>query len=88
MQDFTKENIEILDGIDFEPYFKYAEKGHMLREFLNAIEVDFDGTELTNNDILEGCIFNWLSEFETIEYFEKRYPDKFKVTEISYYIFC
>ena len=86
--DYTKENVKVLDGIDFSPYLKYIEKGKSVWTFLNIIEDDFDHTELVNNDILEGYIFNWLSESEIIEYFEKRYPNNFKTIEYTEYRFC
>ena len=84
---YTEENIKILDSIDFSPYFDYIERGKSVWSFFDEIEKKFDNTELTNNDILEGCIFNWLGESELIEYFEKRYPDIFKVVEVYSYIF-
>ena len=86
--DYTEENIKILDSIDFSPYFDHIEHGKSVWPFFEEIEKKFDNTELTNNDILEGCIFNWLSESELIEYFEKRYPDVFRVVEVYQYIFC
>ena len=87
-KDYTSENIKILDSIDFSPYFKYIKRGEKIDNFFDAIENDFNNTDLTNNDILEGFVFNWLGESELIEYFEYRYPEKFRVSEYSYYIFC
>ena len=84
----TLDNAKILDSIDFSPYFKYIKKGENVNEFFKAIENDFDNTELTDNNILEGYIFNWLDEFELIEYFENRYPNNFRAVEVSKYIFC
>lgn len=86
--DYTKENIKVLDTIDFSPFFKYIEKGQSVWNFLNAIEDKFDYTQLVNNDICEGYIFNWLSESEIVEYFEKRYPNEFKTTTYTEYRFC
>ena len=86
--DYTKENVKVLDSIDFSPYLKYIEKGERVWTFIRVIENDFNHTELVNNDILEGDIFNWLSESEIIEYFEKRYPNEFKTTEYTEYRFC
>lgn len=84
---YTEENIKILDSIDFSPYFDYIERGKSVLSFFDEIEKKFDNTEFTNNDILEGFLFNWMSESEMIEYFEKRYPDVFKVVEVYQYIF-
>ena len=86
--DHTEDNIKILDGIDFTKYINNIKKGYNVRKFFDAIENDLNNTEITNNDILEGYIFNWLSEMELIEYFEKRYPESFKVVEHIQYIFC
>ena len=70
-------NYSVLDKIDFLPYIqKY--KGKKVWDLLYAVEDDYDNTELTNNDILEGCTLNWLCEDEIIEYLEKRYPKEFK----------
>ena len=85
--DYTKDNIKILDSIDFTPYFKYIKYGDDVWNFFNAIENDFNNTELTNTDILEGDIFNWLSFSEMIEYFENRYPNKFRIVELVKYVF-
>ncbi len=86
--DCYNETIKVLDSIDFTPYFEYIRKGSNVWTFFDAVERDFNNTELTNNEILEGYIFNWLSESEMIEYFEKRYPEKFKVIEYIEYRFC
>ena len=86
--DYTKENIKILDSIDFSPYFVHIKPGGDCHAFFNTIELCFDNTELTDNDILEGYIFNWLDESELIEYFENRYPNNFRAVEVSKYIFC
>lgn len=78
---------ETLDKIDFLPYIeKY--KGKEFWEMKTAVEDDYDYTELTNNDVLEGCTFNWYSEDEIIDYLQNRYPDKFRVIEICYYQIC
>lgn len=90
MNDYEKEYAaqkEALDKIDFLPYIeKY--KGKKLWDLISAVEDDYDNTELTNNDVLEGCTFNWYSEDEIIDYLEKRYPGKFRTTEICYNQIC
>ncbi len=86
--DHINENIKILDSVDFSPYLEYIEKGKNVWTLIRIIENDFNNTELVNNDILDGCIFNWLSESEIIEYFEKRYPDKFITMAYTEYRFC
>lgn len=73
---------ETLDKIYFTPYIeKY--KGKKFGDFISAIENDYDNTEITSNDILEGCIFNWLTEDEQVEYFEKRYGKEFRTQEVT-----
>ena len=78
---------EALDKIDFLPYIeKY--KGKKLWDLISAVEDDYDNTELTNNEVLEGCTFNWFDESEIIDYLEKRYPGKFMAQEVSYNVIC
>lgn len=90
MNDYEKEYAvqkEALDKIDFLPYIeKY--KGKKFWDLVRAVEDDYDNTELSNNEVLEGCIFNWYAEDEIIYYLEKRYPDKFRTTEICYNQIC
>ena len=76
-----------LDKIDFLPYIeKY--KGKKFWDLVSAVEDDYNNTELTNNDVLEGWIFNWFCEDEIIDYLEKRYPNEFSVREIIYNEIC
>ena len=76
-----KANYAALDKIDMEKYLTnrpYCK----LHDIMDYIESDYDNTELTNNEDLEGCIFNWLDEDEFAEYLEKRYPGRFKSKEV------
>lgn len=90
MNDYEKEYAvqkETLDKIDFLPYIeKY--KGKKFWDLVSAVEDDYDNTELSNNEVLEGCIFNWYAEDEIIDYLHKRYPGKFRTTEICYNQIC
>ena len=90
MNDYEKEYAvqkETLDKIDFLPYIeKY--KGKKFWDLVSAVEDDYDNTELSNNEVLEGCIFNWYAEDEIIDYLQKRYPGKFRTTEICYNQIC
>ena len=90
MNDYEKEYAvqkEALDKIDFLPYIeKY--KGKRFWDLVSAVEDDYDNTELSNNEVLEGCIFNWYAEDEIIDYLQKRYPGKFRTTEICYNQIC
>lgn len=75
-------NCQILDTIELLPYIERFKRKD-LTELIHAIEDDYNNTELTNNEYLEGYIFNWLTVEEIIDYFQKRYPKEFKV--IAYY---
>lgn len=71
-------NKEYLNPIDFLPYIEKF-KGHDIEEMISAIEDDYNGTPLTDNELLEGCIFNWLNTEELIDYLTERYgEEKFK----------
>ena len=75
-----------LDQIDIEKYMKNC-KSSKVGVLISAIERDYNDTEFTNNDFLEGCIFNRCNEEEFIEYLEKRYRKRFSTTEHTYHIF-
>ena len=81
-----KEQFKYLDQIDIERYMKNCTT-NKIGELISAIERDYDNTEFTDNDFLEGCIFNWCSEEEFIEYLEKRYGKRFSSREVSYNTF-
>ena len=55
-----------LDQIDIEKYMKNC-KSSKVGDLISAIERDYDDTDFTNNDFLEGCIFNRCNEEEFIE---------------------
>ena len=75
-----------LDQIDIEKYMKNC-KSSKVGDLISAIERDYDDTDFTNNNFLEGCIFNRCNEEEFIEYLEKRYGKRFSTTEHTYHIF-
>ena len=75
-----------LDKIDIEKYMKNC-KSSKVGDLISAIERDYDDTEFTNNDFLEGFIFNRCNEEEFIEYLEKRYGKRFSTTEHTYHTF-
>lgn len=74
-------NYAALDKIDIEKYLTNR-PFNKLRDIMDEIETDYDDTELTNNEDLEGCIFNWLVEEEFADYLEKRYTGRFKSNEV------
>lgn len=75
-----------LDKIDIEKYMKNCTSSRV-SELMYAIERDYDYTELTDNDFLEGFIFNNCSEEEFIEYISRRFGKRLYVHEVSYYTF-
>ena len=75
-----------LDQIDIEKYMNTC-KSKKVGDLISAIERDYNDTEFTKNDFLQGCIFNMCNEEEFIEYLEKRYGRRFRTTEHSYHTF-
>ena len=75
-----------LNQIGIEKYMKNC-KSSKVGDLISAIERDYDDTEFTNNDFLEGCIFNRCNEEEFIEYLEKRYGKRFSTIEHTYHTF-
>ena len=75
-----------LDKIDIEGYMNNC-KTQKVSELISAIERDYDNTDFTNNDFLQGCIFNRCSEEEFIEYLGKRYGSRLRLTEHCYHTF-
>lgn len=80
----TKAQKEVLDKIEFLPYIKDAHNKNILR-LMEAVEKDYDNTELTNNEFLEGDTFNWISVNEFLDYLYKRYPKNFDWYEVTEY---
>ncbi len=79
---YVEETYKLLDTIDFLPFIK-KHKGDKFSDFTSELEQKYDGTEFTHNYIMEGYIFNWLSDIELAEYLEKRYPNDFRYTEVT-----
>ena len=87
--DYNKQmakQFKYLDQIDIEKYMRSC-GSNKIGDLMSAIEEDYDNTDFTNNDFLEGFIFNWCNEEEFIEYLEKRYGERFSVQEYSYHVF-
>lgn len=80
----SKVQKEVLDKIDFLPYIKDANNKNIIR-LMEAVEKDYDNTELTNNKFLEGDTFNWISVDEFLSYLLKRYPKNFDYYEVTEY---
>lgn len=80
----TKAQKEVLDKIDFLPYIKNAHNENILH-LMFAVEKDYDNTELTNNEFLEGDTFNWISVDEFVSYLRERYPKNFDYYEVTEY---
>lgn len=84
---YVEETYKLLDTIDFLPFIK-KHKGDTLSNLTFELEQKYDGTEFTQNDIMEGFIFNWLTETELAEYLEKRYPNDFRYREVTTLYVC
>jgi len=82
MADYTdyqatmEKQYEYLDKIDIEKYMLNCPSGS-ITDLMSSISYDYDDTELTNNDFLDGCIFNVCDEDEFIKYLQKRYGKQF-----------
>ena len=85
-KDRTKENLQMLDSIDFTKLFDEATVP--LYNLRKKLEDKYDNTDFTNNEVMEGCVLNWISDCELVEYLEERYPKfrAYEVTEQYYYI--
>lgn len=75
-----------LDKIDIEKYMKHCTTGKV-DDLISAIERDYNFTDFTNNDFLEGFIFNNCSEEEFVEYLEHRFGKRFHSREVSCHVF-
>lgn len=76
-------NKKALDSIDLVPFFEKHE-GERLDDLIIELKDIYDGTELTNNEYLEGCIFNQMPYEEFIEYLVKRYGEKYVFPEYTF----
>ena len=85
----TKENLKMLDEIDFTKYFAKSPGSEGISMLMSRIENQYRDTNFVDNDIMQGYVFNWVDQFDFVEYLKKRYPEKFisfEVTETHYYI--
>ena len=73
MQEMMKKAEKVFDTIDFEPYLRLCKT---LDEFRDALERAYDNTPITNNDFMEGCIWNVHNDYEIVDYLKKRYGNK------------
>lgn len=62
-------NEEFLDTLDLS---KYLEKYEYVDDMYSAISDDYDDTDLLPKDF-EGCIFNFMDDYEFARYLAKRY---------------
>ena len=71
----------ILDSIDLIPYIKKHDNEDVY-SLIWELECEYGNSEQTNNESLEGCLFNVIGECEFIDYLEKRYGPKFSTYEV------
>ena len=87
MEDRTQENIKMLDEINFDEFFQEATEN--VHDLMNRVEDRYDHTKFSDNDVMQGYVFNWIDQYDLCEYLKNRYPEKFtsyEVTEMYYYI--
>lgn len=78
-----KENAEVLDQIDL---LGYCGAGRSVADIMNKVEDDYNCSELADNCICRGCILNWFSEADFVEYLKSRYPGLTIGERSEYYI--
>ena len=77
-EEALKKTYEFLDLIDFKEICGSDAK-IKIRDLQNQIEHkalfehDFLDFMIKNDNVFEGCVFNWMSEEEFAEYLQKRY---------------
>ena len=73
---------KILDSIDLVPYIKKWVDDDV-RCLIDELELEYDNSEQTDNELLQGCLFNVIGPEEFIDYLEKRYEGKFTTYEVT-----
>lgn len=75
-------SIEILDTIDFMPYIKLCDGSDIdiLREKMSN---EYNYTETTNNEFMQGCLFNVIGDDELISYLINRYGSDISISQIN-----
>ena len=72
---------QFLDKIDFLPYIEKF-KGKKFTDMMNEIEDEWDSKDIVQNDnVLEGFLFNYITENEFADYLKNRY-DNFGYYEV------
>lgn len=79
-----RRNEEFLDTLDLK---KYVEKSIYVDEIISVIEEDYDDSDILPSDF-EGCVFNWMDQYEVAEYLALRYGKTFREdTTIRYVLY-
>lgn len=72
---------QFLDKIDFLPYIEKF-KGKKFTDMMIEIEDEWDSKDIVQNDnVLEGFLFNYITENEFADYLKNRY-DNFGYYEV------
>lgn len=67
---------KILDNIDLSQYLReYNDKPLFI--IMDILGDKYDFTDVTNNDVCEGLLFNWMNEVEFEDYLYERYQKNF-----------
>lgn len=72
-KDRTKENLKMLDEIDFLKFFE--ESSISISDLMKKIENAYLNTDFVKNDVMQGWVFNWVNDSELCDYLEERYPN-------------
>lgn len=72
----------ILDSIDLVPHIKkYVDDD--VRCLMDELELEYGDSEQTDNELMQGFLFNVIGPEEFIDYLEKRYEGKFTTYEMT-----
>jgi len=71
----------ILDSIDLVPYIK-KHNNENIYGLIDELENEYDNSDQTDNELMQGCLFNVIGPEEFIDYLEKRYEGKFTTYEV------
>ena len=77
-----RRNEEFLDTLDLK---KYVEKSIYVDEIISAIEENYEDSDVLPKEF-DGCVFNWMDQYEVAKYLAYRYCKTFREEETVRYI--
>jgi len=78
----VNKTIAVLDTIDFIPFLKESDDLDFLRTRMSNV---FDDTKLTNNEYMEGYLFNVITDEKLVDYLKERYKDDICIYDYTCY---